>query len=141
MSKYRAKKITIDGIVFDSKVEAEFYLYLKDKKEKGKIKDFGLQQKFVLQESFKKYNKTKREIAYKVDFVIIHNNGEEECIDIKGYSPEVGNIKRKMFDFKYPNKKLTWISKNLKYGNKDGWIEYDELNKKRREAKKAKKAV
>ncbi|MCC0650786.1 DUF1064 domain-containing protein, partial [Clostridioides sp. ZZV15-6598] len=55
MSKYNNKKTTIDGIKFDSKDEAEYYLYLKDKKAKGEIKDFGLQQKFELQPKFKKF--------------------------------------------------------------------------------------
>ncbi|HBF3147915.1 TPA: DUF1064 domain-containing protein, partial [Clostridioides difficile] len=49
MSKYNNKKIVIDGIKFDSKDESEYYLYLKEKKENGEIKDFGLQQKFELQ--------------------------------------------------------------------------------------------
>ncbi|MCC0650730.1 DUF1064 domain-containing protein, partial [Clostridioides sp. ZZV15-6598] len=55
MSKYNNKKTMIDGIKFDSKDEAEYYLYLKDKKAKGEIKDFGLQQKFELQPKFKKF--------------------------------------------------------------------------------------
>ena len=42
-SKYGSKKIEIDGIVFDSKTEGEFYLYLKDLKEHGKIKEIILQ--------------------------------------------------------------------------------------------------
>ena len=34
---------------------------------------------------------------------------------------------------KYPETNLTFICRNLKYG---GWIEFDELKKKRRETKK-----
>ena len=32
--KYRAKKTEIDGIVFDSKVEARYYVYLLSLKER-----------------------------------------------------------------------------------------------------------
>ena len=45
-------------------------------------------------------------------------------------------MRRKMFDYKYPNEKLTWIQKSIKYGDENGWIEYEELKKKRKIAKK-----
>ena len=41
-----------------------------------------------------------------------------------------------MFDYKY-KEKLTWIQKSIKYGDEYGWIEYEELKKKRKAAKKA----
>lgn len=40
-----------------------------------------------------------------------------------------------MFDYKYPSLKLTWVARSLKYGQ-DGWINYDELKKLRKENKK-----
>ena len=46
-SKYKNKKFEIDNIKLDSKLEAEYYLYLKGLKEKGKIKDFTVHQKFL----------------------------------------------------------------------------------------------
>jgi len=60
MSKYKSKKIEIDSIKFDSKDEANYYLYLKDKKAKGEIRDFGLQQKFELIPKFEKGGKKYR---------------------------------------------------------------------------------
>ncbi|MDB0438076.1 DUF1064 domain-containing protein [Clostridioides difficile] len=135
MSKYNNKKIVIDGIKFDSKDESEYYLYLKEKKEKGEIKDFGLQQKFELQPKFKKDGKSYRAITYTVDFAIYKWNGEVVYIDVKGYSTQQGELRKKLFDYKYQDKTLIWISKSKKYGI-DGWIEYDELKKKRKENKK-----
>ncbi|MBP1854668.1 DUF1064 domain-containing protein [Metaclostridioides mangenotii] len=140
-SKYRSKKVVVDNIKFDSKFEAEYYTDLKRKKEKGEIKDFGLQYKFELQPSFKKDGKTKRSITYIADFAIYHNDGQVEYIDTKGFSSDVAKIKRKMFDYRYPDSKLTWISKSFKYGGKNGLIEYDELQKKIREAKKVKEVI
>lgn len=135
MNKYRNKKIEIDGIKFDSKHEGEYYLYLKKLKNEGKIKDFGLQTKFELQPSFKKYGKTHRAITYAVDFAIYHWNGEVEYIDVKGMETQQGIMRKKIFDYKY-KEKLTWIQKSIKYGDEYGWIEYEELKKKRKAAKK-----
>lgn len=92
MNKYRNKKVEIDGIKFDSKHEGEYYLYLKKLKDEGKIKDFGLQQRFELQPSFKKDGKTHRAITYTVDFAIYHWNGEVEYIDVKGMKNKIFNI-------------------------------------------------
>ncbi|HBF0311310.1 TPA: DUF1064 domain-containing protein [Clostridioides difficile] len=135
MSKYNNKKIIIDGIKFDSKDESEYYLYLKEKKENGEIKDFGLQQKFELQPKFKKDGKNYRAITYTVDFAIYKWDGEVVYIDVKGYSTQQGELRKKLFDYKYQDKKLIWIAKSKKYGV-DGWIEYGELKKKRKENKK-----
>lgn len=135
MSKYKNKKVVIDGIKFDSKHEAEYYLYLKKLKEEGKIKDFGLQHKFELQPSFKKYGKAHRAITYTVDFAIYHLNGEVEYVDVKGVETQQGVMRKKMFDYLF-DEKLTWIQKSIKYGDENGWIEYDELKKKRKVAKK-----
>lgn len=134
-SKYGSKKIVIDGIVFDSKDEGKYYEYLKKLKSQGKILNFELQPKYELQPSFKKMGKQYRAITYAPDFLIYHIDGSEELIDIKGMSTQQGEMRRKMFEFKYPELKLTWIARSLKYG-KDGWIDYDKLNKIRRENKK-----
>jgi len=136
MSKYRAKKIVIDSVKFDSKHEAEYYLYLKKKRENGEIRDFGQQYKIELQPKFEKNGKKYRAITYTPDFAVYHNNGEVEYIDVKGYSTQQGELRKKLFDYRYPDKKLIWVSKSLKYGDKDGWIEHKELEKKRRESKK-----
>lgn len=137
-SKYGAKKITIDGIVFDSKDEGKYYEYLKKLKAQGKILNFELQPKYELIPSFKKNRKSYRAMTYTPDFLIYHLDGTEELIDVKGMSTQQGEMRRKLFDYKYPDLKLTWIARSLKYG-KDGWIEYGELQKIRRENRKCKR--
>ena len=48
-------------------------------------------------------------------------------------------LKRKLFWFKYPDVEYLWLTKNLKYGrDNEGWIDFDTLQKIRRNAKKAK---
>ncbi|QDY32692.1 DUF1064 domain-containing protein [Clostridium sporogenes] len=137
-SKYGARKIVIDGITFDSKDEGRYYLYLKELKAKDKILNFEQQPKYELQPSFKKHGKTHRAITYAPDFLIYHLDGSEELIDVKGTETQQGNMRRKMFDYKYPDLKLTWVARSLKYSS-TGWIEYDELKKIRRENKKCQK--
>ncbi|AKC63196.1 Protein of uncharacterised function (DUF1064) [Clostridium sporogenes] len=137
-SKYGAKKIVIDGITFDSKDEGKYYLYLKELKAKDKILNFERQPKYELQPSFKKYGKTHKAITYAPDFLIYHLDGSEELIDVKGTETQQGNMRRKMFDYKYPDLKLTWVARSLKYSS-TGWIEYDELKKIRKGNKKCQK--
>lgn len=50
--KIRHTRTTIDGITFDSKLEAQYYEYLKAEKKAGRVKDFVLQPEFVLQPAF-----------------------------------------------------------------------------------------
>ncbi|QRI52295.1 DUF1064 domain-containing protein [Clostridium botulinum] len=137
-SKYGAKKIVIDGITFDSKDEGKYYEYLKKLKSQEKILNFELQPKYELQPGFKKNGKTYRAITYAPDFLIYHLDGKEELIDVKGMSTQQGEMRRKMFDYKYPDLKLTWVARSLKYSS-TGWIGYDELKKIRRENKKCQK--
>lgn len=136
-SKYNSKKITVNGINFDSKDEALYYEYLLKRFEGGHIKSFELQPQYVLLDKFVKLGVSYRAITYTPDFKIYHNDGTIELIDVKGMSTQQGNLRRKMFDARYPEK-LTWVTRNLKYGDADGWIEYDELARKRRESKKLK---
>ncbi len=105
-SKYKNRKTTIDNITFDSKKEAEYYIVLKSDKRAGKIKDFELQPEFVLQEGFSKNGKLHRPIKYIADFKVYHNDGSIEIIDTKGVKTKVFAIKRKLFEFEYPDLSL-----------------------------------
>lgn len=135
-SKYGAKKVTTDGIVFDSKSEEKYYRLLKHLKEIGEIEDFVLQPSYILQPSFQKNNKKYLAIKYVADFLIKYKDGTEIVVDVKGMATPNAILKRKMFDYTFRDKKLIWVCESIKYGDKYGWIEYDELKKKRKENKK-----
>ena len=132
MGKYNNDKTVNDGISFDSRAESLYYELLKRKKAQGEIVNFELQPTYTLQPSFKRDGKTIRAITYTADFLVYHLDGSEEVIDVKGMETQQGIMRRKMFWCKYPDLKLTWICRSLKYGDKDGWIEYDALKKARR---------
>ncbi|WP_027633076.1 DUF1064 domain-containing protein [Clostridium hydrogeniformans] len=137
MSKYKAEKVVLDGIRFDSKDEARYYLYLKKLKSESKIENFELQPKYELQPKFKKNAKSFLPVFYIADFLIYHLDGSLEVIDIKGMATETAKLKRKLFEYRYPDLNLSWLIRSLKY-SETGWIDCDELKKIRRENKKCK---
>ena len=132
MSKYKSQSITLDGIRFQSKDEAKYYELLKRKKARGEILNFELQPKYVLQLGFTYFGKNVRPIHYIGDFLIYHLDGTEEVIDIKGYATAEALNKRKIMQYTHQNLKLTWLARSLKYGDADGWIEYDALKRRRK---------
>ena len=96
-NKYGNKKTVVDGIKFDSKLEAEYYQLLKFKKAQGHIQDFKLQPRYTLQETFKRDGKTYRSITYIADFEVLHNDGSVQVVDVKGMMTDVFKIKAKLF--------------------------------------------
>jgi hypothetical protein len=103
-SKYRAKKIIIDGIEFHSIAEGKRYKELKLIERAGEIKDLILQPRFLLQEGFKDINtgKKERKIEYVADFMYT-KNGVKIVEDVKGMKTVDYKIKRKLFIYKYQN--------------------------------------
>ena len=138
MSKYLSHKTVVDGITFDSKDEAKYYEALKIRKYRGEIENFELQPKFTLVEGFKKDNKTYRAITYTPDFVIYHNDGSEEYVDVKGMTTQQGELRIKLFNHFYRDLKLSIVARNLKYGDEYGFIDYYELQKIRRKNRRIK---
>ncbi|MGX5634025.1 DUF1064 domain-containing protein [Bacillus thuringiensis] len=136
MSKYNNKKVNLDGYVFDSKAEANYYEGLKIRSARGEIQGFERQPVFNLQPAFKKQDKNFQAITYIADFLVYLPNGEVEVIDIKGMITETFNVKRKLFEYKYPHLQLILLKHVKKYG---GFITLDEYNKLQRAEKRAKK--
>lgn len=117
-SKYNAKKVEVDGIKFDSKVEAEYYLHLKEMAEGGEIQGFERQVKMTLQDSFylEGVKGKIRAITYVVDFKITEKDGSITYIDVKGIETDVFKMKRKMFMNRYRTPLVT-VKKR-----KGGWV-------------------
>ena len=103
-----------------------------------KIEYFELQKPFVLQEKFVHNGKTIQPIKYVADFFVHYSDGNEIVIDTKGCPDSVAKIKRKLFWYRFPDIEYKWIS----YSKMDGgWIEYEELEKKRKERKRNKSII
>ncbi len=106
MRKYHNIKISVDGIKFDSKLEAERYAQLKILERAGVIRDLELQPEYELIPSFKKNGKTWRKTVYKADFRYILCEDDKTIIeDVKGSTAvitDVFRLKQKLFEYKYP---------------------------------------
>lgn len=110
MNKYRNKKIVIDGIEFDSRLEVNRYCQLKILERAREIKDLRRQVEFIIQPSYKKNNKTIRAIKYIADFVYYDVKKKKTIIeDTKGFKNEVYRIKKKIFEYKYPELEIVEI--------------------------------
>ena len=105
-TKYGNKKLEVDGVKFDSKLE----LYCHDLLTKLKF-DFEFQKKIILIDSFKYNKKAIRPITLTVDFVVKHND-IDYYIDIKGFATDVSKIKYKMLRYQLkdnPKTDVLWI--------------------------------
>jgi hypothetical protein len=111
MSKYGNRKTVIDGYVFDSKLEADYYCQLKLLKRAGQITDFTLQPRFILQEAYvHRFTKKKiKKIEYVADFFVCYPN-HQEIVDCKGIKTAVYLLKKKIFECKYPDLQIREVS-------------------------------
>jgi predicted Zn-ribbon and HTH transcriptional regulator len=123
-SKYHAKKTVIDNITFDSHLEALRYIELKRLKQAGIVKTIEVQPVFSLQPRFwkccgavwgslelKKKDKcpicgkkvpATQQITYVADFRVTYADGHQEIEDVKGMETALFKLKRKMFEYRYP---------------------------------------
>lgn len=82
-SKYRNNKTLLDGIIFDSKVEAERYAELKLLAKSGKITNFARQIVFELAPSVVINGRKRPPLRYIADFSY-EIDGEYILEDVKG---------------------------------------------------------
>lgn len=110
--KYHNKKTVVDGIKFDSKLEAQRYTELRVMQRTGLIKDLALQPEYELQPKFQKNGKTYRKIVYKADFSYIRaKDGKTIVEDTKGFKTDVYAIKKKLFEYRYPDLTIKEITR------------------------------
>lgn len=113
-TKYHARKITVDGITFDSQKEARRYSELLLLVKAGEISDLRRQVKFELIPAQREPDVTgprggiikgkviEREVAYYADFVYRDKRTDRTVVeDVKGMRTEVYNLKRKLMLWRY----------------------------------------
>ncbi|MEG1563294.1 MAG: DUF1064 domain-containing protein [Oscillospiraceae bacterium] len=128
------EKRTLNGIVFDSRLEMRFFRdVVLPKMESGEIINYELQVPYILQPKFIYNGKSIQPIKYVADFVLTHPDNHLEIIDTKGMPDSVAKLKRKMFWFLYPDYDYKWIVYNVGCG---GWVSYEKAEQKRKENKK-----
>lgn len=98
LNKYRAKKVVVDGITFDSKAEARRWAELQLLERAGVI------SRLERQVSYKLYGMGQTHICdYRADFQYVENRTRANIIeDVKGVRTRDYVIKRKLFQDNYP---------------------------------------
>lgn len=107
-NKFHAQKTVIDGVVYDSKKESRRAVELQHLERAGKIKNLERQKRFILQEGFVNNQGQKiRPISYLADYYY-EENGQKIVEDVKSPATrtQVYMLKKKLFQFKYPNIKF-----------------------------------
>lgn len=77
-NKYGAKKTEVDGIVFDSRLEARRYVQLKALQASGEIHDLTLQPRYEFVVNGVRIGR------YTPDFEYMDNDGDFHTEDVKG---------------------------------------------------------
>lgn len=100
-SKYKAQKVSIDGIEFDSKKEAKRWSELKLMERAGEIKNLQRQVKYELipaqyEVCGGQQRCIERAVNYIADFVYIDKEGNEHVEDTKGFRTTEYVLKRKL---------------------------------------------
>jgi hypothetical protein len=96
-TKYNARKTEIDGIIFHSKKEANYYLTLCQEIRDKKIDSFKRQVKFELVPP----QDGERAVNYIADFITYKDGCEVDIIDVKGMRLSDYIIKRKLMQWIY----------------------------------------
>ena len=97
MSKYHSRKVTLDGMTFDSVREAKRYRDLSLLQRAGEISDLRCQVKYTLIPGQKKPSGgTERPVTYTADFVYKDKAGREIVEDSKGMRTQQYIIRRKL---------------------------------------------
>lgn len=139
----------LTAVTFDSEDEAEYYFYLKDLQDDGIVTKIDLHPRLELTPAFYIGQTKFQATVYIPDFYVEYANGRREYVDVKGMSTEAGDLRRKLYLYcstlksrPYYEIPLRWVASNFKHAapGSDGWIDWDELQKKLAVQRKAKKS-
>ena len=120
-------------------MEGQYYEHLLELKEAGEITEIVLQPHMELVPKYEKYGNKYRHIVYTPDFYVEYANGTHEYIELKGYSTTDAMLRRRLFDYFYPKDDLRWITGIHQVHHRfTEWRDYDEVQRERKERKKAK---
>ena len=100
MNKFNAKKVTVDGIEFDSLKEANRYAELRALERAGKIKDLRMQEEFELIPRCGK----ERPAKYHADFSYIEvDTGRKVVEDVKSRATKTRDyiLRRKLMNWRH----------------------------------------
>jgi hypothetical protein len=128
-AKYHNKKTEVNGIEFDSKAEADYYVYAMQLQAAGHITRLDLQPRFELMRAFTDNElRRHRAIVYVADFYIEYKDGRRLVIDVKGVQTAEFKLKRKLYAYRATIEMWPELAV-IAFDAKFGWIDSDELKK------------
>lgn len=130
MSKYNAKKVEYQGMIFDSKFELTYFIYLQELEKQGKISNLERQVKYVLlprqTDAIGKFKF--HPVEYKSDFEYDDCEQTHHTVDTKGFRTADFRIKQKLFYYR-TNREIKCVT--YKEAKKDEL--FKEIDKKMKE--------
>lgn len=125
------KKVMLDDMKFDSQMEADYYLLLKEKQAKGEIENLKIHPRYELQPEFTLANgKVIDPIYYEADFEFNEKGKLSKIVvDVKGMITDDFALKWKMFNYLYGRGNPLLV---LKYSKATGWVDYEQYKKVKR---------
>ena len=142
MRRSTAKKIIeYNSIVFDSKDEMLYYQHLQNLQQLGIVKSFERQVRIELIPALTTFDGSKqRPIHYIADFWVAYSSGYQTYVEVKGFANPTDLLKRKLYHYWSSKQEkqipLEWVAYSKKGGGETGFINYDTLQKLRKDAKK-----
>ena len=106
MSKYNAKKVEYQGMIFDSKFELTYFIYLQELEKQGKISSLKRQNSYELlpRQTDSKGKFLYHPIEYKSDFEYDDINQTHHTVDTKGILTPDFRLKQKLFYYVFKRK-------------------------------------
>ena len=102
--KYNARRVTVDGIQFDSQSEARHYGELRALEKAGEITGLVVHPRFEILPAFTDgEGRRERATVYEADFAYIDDLGRQVVIEVKGFRTQAWVLKGKLFRYRYPH--------------------------------------
>jgi hypothetical protein len=100
-TKYGNRKVLYRKVLYDSVKESEYAMQLDSDLHAGKIRSWKGQQTLSLDVNGKHICNAI------VDFLVLHEDGELEYVEIKGFATATWKLKRKLIEALYPGIRYT----------------------------------
>ncbi|MGG1339711.1 DUF1064 domain-containing protein [Bacillus toyonensis] len=104
--RIKQKKVTYDGINFDSQSEMNYYKYLNSRDDVIRIEchpSFTLIPSFEIKSSITKSGKSKKKaMRFTPDFKVTYSDGRVEVVDVKGHKKAINEgfpLRKKLWEY------------------------------------------
>ncbi|QEL88467.1 DUF1064 domain-containing protein [Bacillus mycoides] len=104
--RIKQKKVTYDGINFDSQSEMHYYKYLQGREDVAHIEchpSYTLVPSFEIKSTITKRGKSKKAaMKFTPDFKVTYSDGRVEVVDVKGHKKAINEgfpLRKKLWEY------------------------------------------